>query len=126
MILRLITLSILLSTSIYSQNFMLKDVTNIEKDTIYSTKDISLITGLVLDHFENGMIKIYGEYKNGLKNGEFKKWHSNGQLIFKGNYINGSENGVFEEFDIYGKKTSKIKYKEGIVLWEKDYTEKYH
>ena len=105
---------------------MLKDVTNIEKDTIYSTKDISLITGLVLDHFENGMIKIYGEYKNGLKNGEFKKWHSNGQLIFKGNYINGSENGVFEEFDIYGKKTSKIKYKEGIVLWEKDYTEKYH
>ena len=27
----------------------------------------------VLDHFENGMIKLYGEYKNGLKNGEFKK-----------------------------------------------------
>ena len=72
------------------------------------------------------MIKIYGEYKNGLKNGEFKKWHSNGQLIFKGNYINGLENGVFEEFDIYGKKISKIKYNEGIVLWEKDFTEKYH
>ena len=54
-----------------------------------------------------------------------KKWHSNGQLIFKRNYVNGSENGVFEEFDIYGKKISKIKYNDGIVLWEKDYTEKY-
>ena len=80
MALRLITLSIFLSSTLYSQNFMLKDVTNVEKDTIYSTKDISLVSGLVLDHFENGMIKLYGEYKNGLKNGEFKKWHSNGQL----------------------------------------------
>jgi antitoxin component YwqK of YwqJK toxin-antitoxin module len=104
---------------------MLKDVTNVEKDTIYSTKDISLVTGLVLDYFENGMIKLYAEYKNGLKNGEFKKWHSNGQLIFKGNYIDGVKDGVYEEFDIYGKKILKIKYNEGIVLWEKDYTEKY-
>lgn len=123
--LRLLTLTVFLSSVAYSQNFLLKDVTNIEKDTIYSTEDLSLITGLVLDHFENGIIKIYGEYKNGLKNGEFKKWHSNGQLILKGNYVDGIENGVFEEFDIYGKKTLKIKYKEGIILWEKDYTGKY-
>ena len=125
MTLRLITLTVFLSSIAYSQNFSLKDVTNIEKDTIYSTEDISLITGLVIDHFENGMIKIYGEYKDGLKNGEFKKWHSNGQLIFKGSYVNGIENGVFEEFDFFGKKILKIKYKDGIVLWEKDYTEKY-
>ena len=125
MTLRLITLTVFLSSISYSQNFSLKDVTNIEKDTIYSTEDISLITGLVIDHFENGMIKIYGEYKDGLKNGEFKKWHSNGQLIFKGSYVNGIENGVFEEFDFFGKKILKIKYKDGIVLWEKDYTEKY-
>ena len=121
----IITLSIFLYSTVYSQNFMLKDVTNVEKDTIYSTKDISLVTGLVLDYFENGMIKLYAEYKNGLKNGEFKKWHSNGQLIFKGNYIDGVKDGVYEEFDIYGKKILKIKYNEGIVLWEKDYTEKY-
>ena len=101
--LRLFTFTVFLSSVAYSQNFLLKDVTNIEKDTIYSTEDLSLITGLVIDHFENGMIKIYGEYKNGLKNGEFKKWHSNGQLILKGNYVDGIENGVFEEFNIYGK-----------------------
>jgi antitoxin component YwqK of YwqJK toxin-antitoxin module len=123
--LRLLTLTVFLSSFANSQNFLLKDVTNIEKDTIYSTEDLSLITGLVIDHFENGMIKIYGEYKNGIKNGEFKKWHSNGQLILKGNYVDGIENGVFEEFDIYGKKILKIKYKEGIILWEKDYTGKY-
>ena len=126
LILRLIPLVIFFYSKIYSQNYSIKDVTNIEKDTIYSTEDISLISGMVLDHFENGMIKIYGEYKDGIKDGEYKKWHSNGQLIFKGNFIEGIKNGIFEEFDIYGNKISKIKYKEGIVLWEKDFTEKYH
>ena len=40
--------------------------------------------------------------------------------------IKGIKNGIFEEYDIYGNKISKIKYREGIVLWEKDFTEKYH
>lgn len=87
--------------------------------------DLSEIDGTVFDHYENGVIKLLIEFKNGMKNGDYKKWHSNGQLVFKGYYVDGIENGVFEEFDIYGKKIIKIKYKEGIVLWEKDYTEKY-
>ena len=91
LILRLIPLVIFCYSKIHSQNYSIKDVTNIEKDTIYSTEDISLISGLVLDHFENGMIKIYGEYKNGIKDGEYKKWHINGQLIFKGNFIFSSQ-----------------------------------
>ena len=88
-------------------------------------QDISLINGTVFDHYENGMIKLLIEFENGVKNGEFKKWYSNGQLIFSGNFIKDIKNGVFEEYDIYGKKLSKIKYKEGIILWEKDYSEKY-
>ena len=101
------------------------DVTNIEKDTVYSLIDLSEINGTVFDHYENGGIKLLIEFKNGIKNGDYKNWHSNGQLILKGYYVDGLENGVFEEFDIYGKKMTKIKYKEGIVLWEKDYTEKF-
>ena len=66
-----------------------------------------MITGLVLDHFENGMIKIYGEYKNGLKNGEFKKWHSNGQLIFKGNYVNGLKKEFLKNLIFMEKKSQK-------------------
>ena len=103
-----------------SQEYYLNDVTNLLKDTVYSTKDISLISGTVFDHYENGMTKLLIEFENGVKNGEFKKWYSNGQLIFSGNFIKGIKNGVFEEYDIYGKKLSKIKYKEGIILWEKD------
>ncbi len=115
----------LLTHVFISQEYYLNDVTNLLKDTVYSTKDISLINGTVFDHYENGMIKLLIEFESGVKNGEFKKWYSNGQLIFSGNFIKGIKNGIFEEYDIYGKKLSKIKYKEGIILWEKDYSEKY-
>ena len=119
------SISFTLNLSIFSQEYPLIDVTNIERDTVFSLIDLSEIDGTVFDHYENGVIKLLIEFKNGMKNGDYKKWHSNGQLIFKGYYVDGIENGVFEEFDIYGKKIIKIKYKEGIVLWEKDYTEKY-
>lgn len=118
--------SIFSSTILCSQNIHLSKVTNIEKDTVYSKIDIGLISGVVTDFFENGNIKIYAEFKDGIRNGEFKEWHSNGQIIYSGEFINGKRNGVFITNDIYGKKLSKIKYNLDIVLWEKDYTEKYH
>ena len=117
---------ILFSTPLYSQNIPLSKVTNIEKDTVYSKIDVGLISGVVTDFFENGNIKIYAEFKDGIRNGEFKEWHSNGQIIYSGKFINGKKNGVFEKNDIYGKKLSKTKYNLDIVLWEKDFTEKYH
>ena len=117
---------ILSLTLFYSQNIPLNKVTNIERDTIYSKVDVGLVTGVVTDFFQNGNIKIYAEFKNGLRNGEFKKWHSNGQITYSGKFINGKKNGVFIKNDIYGKKLSKVKYKQGIILWEKDFTEKYH
>ena len=119
------SISFTLNFSIFSQEYPLIDVTNIERDTVFSLIDLSEIDGTVFDHYENGVIKLLIEFKNGMKNGDYKKWHSNGQLVFKGYYVDGIENGVFEEFDIYGKKTLKIKYKEGIILWEKDYNKKY-
>ena len=118
--------SIFSSTILYSQNIPLIKVTNIEKDTVYSKIDIGLISGVVTDFFENENIKIYAEFKDGIRNGEFKEWHSNGQIIYSGEFINGKRNGVFITNDIYGKKLSKIKYNLDIVLWEKDFTEKYH
>ena len=117
--------SIFSSNLLYSQNIPLNKVTNIEKDTIYSKVDVGLVSGVVTDFFENGNIKIYAEFKDGLRNGEFKKWHSNGQIIYSGKFINGKKNGVFIKNDIYGKKLSKAKYKQDIILWEKDFTEKY-
>lgn len=117
---------ILSFTLFYSQNIPLNKVTNIERDTIYSKVDVGLVTGVVTDFFQNGNIKIYAEFKNGLRNGEFKKWHSNGQITYSGKFINGKKNGVFIKNDIYGKKLSKVKYKQDIILWEKDFTENYH
>ena len=87
---------------------MLIDVTNIEKDTVYSLIDLSLIDGTVLDHFENGMIKINGEYKNGIKNGDYKNWHSNGQLILKGNYVDGQKTEFLKNL-IFMEKNDKDK-----------------
>ena len=69
-------------TLFYSQNIPLNKVTNIERDTIYSKVDVGLVTGLVTDFFQNGNIKIYAEFKDGLRNGEFKKWHSNGPVSY--------------------------------------------
>ena len=62
------------SPSIYSQELYIKDVTNINLDTVYSTVDLSLSTGTIYDHYENGMIKLLAVYSKGLKNGEIKKW----------------------------------------------------
>tara|TARA_B110001452_G_scaffold257853_1_gene252433 strand:+ start:2853 stop:3239 length:387 start_codon:yes stop_codon:yes gene_type:complete len=118
--------SILSSILLHSQNIPLSKVTNIEKDTVYSKIDIGLISGIVTDFFKNGNIKIFIEFKDGLRNGEYKEWHSNGQIIYSGEFLNGKKNGVFEKNDIYGKKLTKIKYNQDIVLWEKDFTEKYH
>jgi antitoxin component YwqK of YwqJK toxin-antitoxin module len=115
-----------ISNPFFSQNIPLSKVTNIEKDTVYSKIDVGLISGVVTDFFDNGNIKIYAEFKDGLKDGEFKKWHSNGQIIYSGDFVNGKKKGIFKENDIYGKKLSKIKYNLDIVLWEKDFTEKYH
>ena len=114
---------ILLNFSLLSQEYPIVDVTNIEKDTVYSLIDISLINGTVFDHYENGIIKLLIEFKDGIKNGDYKKWHSNGQLIYKGSYSNGIQDGVFEEFDVFGKKISKTKFKDGVILWAKDFTD---
>ena len=119
----ILTFFVLLNCCFLSQEYPIVDVTNIEKDTVYSLIDISLINGKVFDHYENGIIKLLIEFKDGIKNGDYKKWHSNGQLKYKGSYSNGIQDGVFEEFDVFGRKISKTKYKDGVILWAKDFTD---
>ena len=95
-----------------SQEYPIVERNKYEKDTVCSLIDISLINGKVFDHYENGIIKLLIEFKDGIKNGDYKKWHSNGQLIYKGSYSKWYPRWSFwKRFDVFGKKISKTKFK---------------
>ena len=56
------SISLVFNLTILSQEYPLIDVTNIDKDTVYSLVDISLINGIIFDHYENDGIKLLIEY----------------------------------------------------------------
>jgi antitoxin component YwqK of YwqJK toxin-antitoxin module len=50
--------------------------------------------GLFVDHFENGIIKEKGNYKNGMKDGLWETWFDNGQKEDSAFYINDNLSGT--------------------------------
>lgn len=74
------------------KNISRDNVTNID-ETFYYKNDMSLVSGTIIDTFENGQIKEKVVVENGLRNGKSIMWHDNGQILFEGNFKNGVEDG---------------------------------
>mgnify|MGYP001223460243 CR=1 FL=1 len=82
----------------------------VERDNkFYTKKDSELYSGKVNDKHKNGKTSFIGQYKNGMKIGEFITYHDNGQIKKKENYLLGTLDGLFKVYDKEGY-VEKLKY----------------
>ncbi len=74
-----------------------------------------LTNGEWIGYYENGQIKLKGNYKDGKKNGEQINYYKNGQIELKGNYKAGLENGEWITYYENGQTELKVNYKDGFM-----------
>ena len=82
-------------------------------------------SGMVYNTNNIGDTISIGEYKNGLKNGLWKKFYSNGKLKEKRSFKNGLKVGLYEGFYSNGAKNFVFNFKNGEYngtnrLWAKN------
>ena len=95
----------------YYENGKLMGEINIE--AIEKNGNISLITGLEKEYYEDGTLKME---KNLLKGeGDVKIYHSNGLIASQGEYHNGQQNGIFKDYYDDGKLRSEYTMIDGKV-----------
>ncbi|WP_026898454.1 toxin-antitoxin system YwqK family antitoxin [Daejeonella oryzae] len=54
-----------------------------------------LLNGTYIEYFPNKNLRVYGYYRNGLKNGVWKSWNSCGKLNAYVTWSNGHKNGRY-------------------------------
>jgi len=64
----------------------------------------------VIEKYPNDSLKIKGNLKNGLRDGEWKEWHPNGQLKQQGNYENGKLTGNWVFYCEHGVREREMKW----------------
>ncbi len=62
------------------------------------------------EFFDDGILKLEVELKNGLKHGNLKQYHENGELYLKGEYENDEPVGKWKYYDENGKLVKKDIY----------------
>ena len=71
-------------------------------------------TGTLEVFWENGQLRLKGNYKNGKKHGIGEWFHDNGQLEQRGNYKNGQIiDQLVEKFYDDGRLNQRVNYKDG-------------
>ena len=71
--------------------------------------------GVYKSFYDNGDLKTEGNNSRDKINGEEKRYLPNNILEWKGNYRKGVLNKTWTKYNASGKKTDKIKFKEGIA-----------
>ena len=71
--------------------------------------------------YENGQIKMQGEYQYDLPVGQFSWWHPNGQKYAEGQYVDGREHGVWRWWHENGQKWSQGEFRNGeqVCQWSR-------
>lgn len=84
------------------------------------TRHYSILNGEYHGHYQEkdvgGLLVIEGQYENGIKVGEWKKWYPSGQLESQEFYKNGEEHGVSTRWHENGQKSEKVTLSEGEYL----------
>jgi antitoxin component YwqK of YwqJK toxin-antitoxin module len=79
------------------------------------------------EYFNNGVLKSITYYKNGMIEGEVITNGPNGVIALKDNYLGGAKHGWCYAYDENGAELSKVYYKQGVRLTDKqamEYIEK--
>jgi len=67
-------------------------------------------SGIYAPVYMNGTVRVKGEYKNGLAEGNFVWNYTNGKLLEKGSYLHHKQNGPFVRYHENGSKQSEGQY----------------
>lgn len=87
-------------------SFSLDNVT-----TLQGGKGRRVLHGSYKEQYKSGKLKVSGQFKNGLKEGEWRRWDVNGNIISIENYRNGLFQGVQRYYTQNG--VSEIRYVKG-------------
>jgi antitoxin component YwqK of YwqJK toxin-antitoxin module len=74
---------------------------------LYIINEEKPFTGIIIDNYENGDIKLKATYKEGKQNGESIGYHENGQISYKATYKDGKMDGEYS----FRQKDAPIVYK---------------
>ena len=77
-----------------------------------------LLHGLYSSYYENRNLQEQGNFKMGLKNGEWKSWTTDGLLKHAVNYHEGIYDGIFYQYNEQGKLIEQGSYKTGLKSGE--------
>jgi len=87
--------------------------------TVYLTRDMSLLNGVVKDFYQNGQLAIEkNNYKNGELDGYEKLWRKDGELSYEKYWKNGKAHGIERDWGRNGKLNSERFYKDGMRVGE--------
>ena len=64
-------------------------------------------TGVMLEHYANGVLQSRAVLSNGLLEGRYESWHTNGQLAVQEYYCTNCSNGLRTKWYPDGKKLSE-------------------
>lgn len=94
----------------------------ISMERVYSS---GLENGLEKEYYEDGTLKQKGDFLNGKENGVWEMYHPNGQLKQRTSFDKGKMDGESISYYSTGKFRSTEKFKNGIVVKDKDNSKKY-
>lgn len=80
----------------------------------------SILEGEHIERYDNGVIRMRGEIRGGLRHGEWLSFYPNAKLWSQGTYINGYREGYGVAYQENGKKKEEGYYKKGrkVGLWK--------
>ncbi|RZK25597.1 MAG: hypothetical protein EOO43_05105 [Flavobacterium sp.] len=70
-----------------------------------------LLNGLYTDFYENRNLREQGQFKTGLKHGEWKKWSLRGKILETINFSDGLRHGAYAKYNELGQLMETTSYK---------------
>lgn len=92
---------------------------NEQKQYESSYKERGVLDGVIQAWYDNGILKLKGQYDNGKKAGQWTEWYVNGRVKSQINYVNNVLNGPYKKWYENSQQQTSGSYKEGLLnsLW---------
>jgi len=113
------------SGNLYSRDEVTLSFVNLGNNTIGGItvlrSDGTPVDGIVYAEYDNGQLKVEGNYKEGEQDGLYKGWYENGQLNYEANYKDGERDGLYRFWYQNGRLQLEENYKDGELISKKQW-----
>lgn len=96
-----------------------------KEDAIYMRRATEVknrkFDGPFQDTWMDGQLEEEGNYSQGLRDGEFVKYHHNGKVKSKGKFRNGSYDGIWEHYHSNGVLRMRVRMEQGFPYTQEVY-----